>query len=60
MSVVGASVIAFDPTTEFGSVARQASATTTNDITTTSLSDFMCFPPDDLSWVRLNRRKVAF
>src|SRR5262245_6884130 len=44
-SVVGASVMVWDPATEFGSVARKVSAPTVKNITTTSLSDFMYFPP---------------
>jgi hypothetical protein len=45
MSVVEASVMAWDPATEFGSVARKASAPIVKNITTTSLSDFIYFPP---------------
>src|SRR5262245_10098669 len=44
-SVVGASVIAWEPETEFGRVARKVSATTAKSITTTSFSDFIYIPP---------------
>jgi hypothetical protein len=36
----------WDPATEFGSVARQTSATNTKDDAITSFSDFMYFPPE--------------
>src|SRR5262245_18713202 len=45
MSVVGASVIVWDPETEFGSVARKVSAHTEKNIATISLSDLMDFSP---------------
>src|SRR4030095_6542098 len=43
--VVGASVMVWDPETEFGSVARQTSAPTVKSIAITSFSDFTYFPP---------------
>src|SRR5262245_3460741 len=44
-SVVGASVMVWDPATEFGSVARQTSAPTMKSNAITSFSDFIYFPP---------------
>src|SRR5262245_34239638 len=44
-SVMGASVMAWDPATEFGSVARNVSAATVKNIMIMSLSDFTYFPP---------------
>src|SRR5262249_21064337 len=49
-SVVGASVIVWEPETEFGSVARKVSAPTAKSITTTSFSDFIDFPP--VTWAK--------
>src|SRR5262245_31445787 len=45
MSVVSASVMIWEPETEFGSVARKVSDITAKSITTTSFSDFMYIPP---------------
>src|SRR5215475_879290 len=49
-SVVGASAMVWEPETEFGSVARKASAPTAKSITTTSFSDFIKFPP--VTWAK--------
>src|SRR5215470_2841802 len=44
-SVVRASVMVWDPATEFGALARKVSATAVKNITITSLSGFIYFPP---------------
>jgi len=57
MSVVGASVIVWDPETEFGSVARKVSSPTEKNITTISFSDLMDFSP--LGWVLCGTMEVG-
>src|SRR5215475_6411096 len=60
MSVWRASVMVWDPATEFGSVARQTSVPTTKDITITILSDFNVFSSCDSGRGQPDRRWFAF
>src|SRR5215813_14117932 len=58
-SVVGASVIVWEPETEFGSVARKVSAAKAKSITTASFSGFIYIPP--VTWAKrgpINERVI--
>jgi hypothetical protein len=59
-SVVGASVIVWEPETEFGSVARKVSAPTAKSITTTSFRVFIYIPPSIGPWGTQSKKGLFF